>query len=104
MGRAIHRVSDSDFFFSPACNSSVPTPELFNSPRFEGFWENLKLKFDLVLIDSPPLDSLTGCFGPGIEGGRSGPGRGGGKDQMADSQICQGTDRKGRGERPGDRV
>ncbi len=55
VGRAIHRVSESDLFFSPACNSSVPTPDLFNSPRFEGFWANLKLKFDLVLIDSPPL-------------------------------------------------
>lgn len=55
MGRAIHRVSDSDLYVSPACNSSVPTPELFNSPRFEGFWGNLKHKFDYVLIDSSPL-------------------------------------------------
>jgi len=55
VGRAIHKVSESDLFVSPASNSSVPTPELFNSPRFEGFWANLKLKFDLVLIDSPPL-------------------------------------------------
>jgi capsular exopolysaccharide synthesis family protein len=55
MSRAIHRVSDSELFVSPACNSKVATPELFNSPRFEGFWENLKMQFDLVLIDSPPL-------------------------------------------------
>ncbi len=55
VGPAIHRVGESDFFFSPAGNSSDPTPEFFNSPRLEGFWENLKLKFDLVLIDSPPL-------------------------------------------------
>jgi capsular exopolysaccharide synthesis family protein len=53
--RAMHRVGESNLFFSPACNSRVPTPELFNSPRFEGFWANLKLKFDLVLIDSPPF-------------------------------------------------
>lgn len=55
LGRAIHRVSESELFVSPACNSSVPTPELFNSPRFEGFWDNLRAKFELVLIDSPPL-------------------------------------------------
>jgi capsular exopolysaccharide synthesis family protein len=55
MARAIHQVSKSDLFVSPACNSSVPTPELFNSPRFERFWTDLKLQFDLLLIDSPPL-------------------------------------------------
>jgi len=55
VGRAVYRVNNSDLYVSPACNSSVPTPELFNSPRFEGFWANLKLKFDLILIDSPPL-------------------------------------------------
>jgi capsular exopolysaccharide synthesis family protein len=55
VGRAIHRVGDSDLFVSPATNSRVPTPELFNSPRFEGFWANLKLKFELILVDSPPL-------------------------------------------------
>jgi capsular exopolysaccharide synthesis family protein len=55
LGRAIHRVGESELYVSPACNSSVPTPELFNSPRFEGFWGNLKTRFDLVLIDSPPL-------------------------------------------------
>ncbi|MFZ0927422.1 MAG: CpsD/CapB family tyrosine-protein kinase [Syntrophobacteraceae bacterium] len=55
VGRAIHQVHDSSLFISPACNSSVPTPELFNSPRFDGFWASLKLNFDLILIDSPPL-------------------------------------------------
>jgi capsular exopolysaccharide synthesis family protein len=53
--RAVHRVSESELYVSPASNSSVPTPELFNSPRFAGFWEKLKMEFDLVLIDSPPL-------------------------------------------------
>ncbi len=55
MGRAIYRVGASDFFVSPTANSSVSTPELFNSPKFEDFWKNLKLKFDFVVIDSPPL-------------------------------------------------
>jgi capsular exopolysaccharide synthesis family protein len=52
---AIHRVGESDLFFSPASNSRDLTPELFNSPQLEEFWVNLKLEFDLVLIDSPPL-------------------------------------------------
>ncbi len=55
LARAIHRVGESDLFISPACNSSVPTPELFNSQRLEGFLANLSIEFDLVLIDSPPL-------------------------------------------------
>ncbi|MGO9557127.1 MAG: CpsD/CapB family tyrosine-protein kinase [Syntrophobacteraceae bacterium] len=55
MESAIHQVSESELFVSPVSNTNVATPELFNLPRFEGFWANLKLKFDLVLIDSPPL-------------------------------------------------
>ena len=55
VGSAIHRVGESDLSFSPACDYRDCTSELFNSPRFEGFWANLKAKFDLVLIDSPPL-------------------------------------------------
>ena len=55
LDRAIHRVGKSNLRVSPSCNSSVFTPELFNSPRFDEFWTNLKLNFDLVLIDSPPL-------------------------------------------------
>jgi capsular exopolysaccharide synthesis family protein len=55
VGTAIHQVNDSSLFVSPACNSCIPTPELFNSPKFGGFWTNIKLNFDLVLIDSPPL-------------------------------------------------
>ena len=55
LDRAIHRVGESNLRVSPSCNSHVFTPELFNSPRFDGFWTNLKNNFDLVLIDSPPL-------------------------------------------------
>jgi protein-tyrosine kinase len=55
VGRTIHRVGESSLFVSPSSNSSTPTPELFNSPRFEEFWASIKLNFDLVLIDSPAL-------------------------------------------------
>jgi capsular exopolysaccharide synthesis family protein len=53
--RAIHRVGESSLFVSPASNSGSPTPELFNALRFEDFWANVKLNFDLVVIDSSPL-------------------------------------------------
>jgi capsular exopolysaccharide synthesis family protein len=55
VGRAIHQVNGSNLFVSPAFNTGAPTPELFNSSKFDGFWANLKLNFDLVLIDSLPL-------------------------------------------------
>jgi capsular exopolysaccharide synthesis family protein len=54
VGRAIYQVNDSSLFVSPASNGCVPTPELFNSP-FDEIWANLKHRFDLVFIDSPPL-------------------------------------------------
>ncbi len=55
VGQAVHQVRDSSLFVSPVSNSSGPTPEIFDSPRFVEFWEKLKLDFDLVLIDSAPL-------------------------------------------------
>jgi protein-tyrosine kinase len=55
IANAIHRIGQSSLFMSPACNSSVSTPEIFNSPTFNGFCQNLRTGFDLVLIDSAPL-------------------------------------------------
>jgi protein-tyrosine kinase len=55
VGAVIHRVGESSLFVSPSSNSGAPTPSLFNSPRFDGFWASVKLDFDLVLIDSSPL-------------------------------------------------
>ncbi|MHC1725258.1 MAG: CpsD/CapB family tyrosine-protein kinase [Syntrophobacteraceae bacterium] len=55
IGNALHRVGQSKLFMSPSMNSSVSTPEIFNSPTFDGLCQNLKTDFDLVLIDSAPL-------------------------------------------------
>jgi len=52
---ALNQIGDSKLFVSPSCNSSTSTPEIFDSPRFESFWRNLRDRFDLILIDSPPL-------------------------------------------------
>jgi capsular exopolysaccharide synthesis family protein len=62
LGLAIHRVRESSLFISPASNTGAPTPELFNSPRFEEFWASIKLNFDLVVIDSPALAISPDAF------------------------------------------
>jgi Mrp family chromosome partitioning ATPase len=51
---AFHRVGQSKLFVSPSCNSAVSTPEIFNS-KFESMCQNMRTKFDLILIDSAPL-------------------------------------------------
>ena len=52
---ALYQIGESKLFVSPSCNSSTSTPEMFDSPRFDSFWRTLRDRFDLVLIDSPPL-------------------------------------------------
>ncbi len=52
---ALYQIGESKLFVSPSCNSSTSTPEMFDSPRFDTFWRTLRDRFDLVLIDSPPL-------------------------------------------------
>ena len=52
---AIYQIGKSKLYVSPSCNSSTFTPEIFDSPRFESFWRDLRDRFDLILIDSPPL-------------------------------------------------
>ena len=52
---ALYQIGESKLFVSPSCNSSTSTPEMFDSPRFETFWRTLRDRFDLILIDSPPL-------------------------------------------------
>lgn len=54
MERAIAKIEDSD---SPVCLISQNTilyPKYFYSPKISVFWEKLKERFDLILIDSPP--------------------------------------------------
>jgi protein-tyrosine kinase len=52
---AFHQIGDSRLFISPSCNSATSTPEIFDSPRFESLWNNIRDRFDMVLVDSPPL-------------------------------------------------
>jgi protein-tyrosine kinase len=52
---SIYQIGKSSLFMSPSCNSAASTPEIFSSPTFNGFCQNLRNEFDLVLIDSAPL-------------------------------------------------
>lgn len=57
MERAIAKIEDSD---SPVCLISQNTilyPQYFYSPKISVFWEKLKERFDLILIDSPPASA-----------------------------------------------
>ena len=54
-GNAVYQVGQSSLFVSPSCNSSVATPEIFNSPRFADFWGSLRQTYDLILVDCAPL-------------------------------------------------
>jgi protein-tyrosine kinase len=55
MDNAVYRVGSSNLFISPSCNSSVSTPEIFDSNKIVNLWAKLKQKFDIILVDSPPL-------------------------------------------------
>ncbi|MGC9197268.1 MAG: CpsD/CapB family tyrosine-protein kinase [Syntrophobacteraceae bacterium] len=51
---SFQRAGQSRLFVSGCSNSSVSTPEIFNS-AFERMCEKLRVSFELVLIDSAPL-------------------------------------------------
>ena len=40
-------------------NSKAPAGELLNAPRLNGYFRQLAEQFDLVLVDSPPLNLVT---------------------------------------------
>lgn len=51
---AFYRIGRSRLFVSPCSNTSVSTPEIFNS-SFDNMCQNLRAGFDIVVIDSAPL-------------------------------------------------
>jgi len=55
IGRSLQRVGKTPLFVGPSRNSSMHTPQIYDSPRINDFYSLLKGKFDLVVVDSPPL-------------------------------------------------
>jgi len=52
---AIYRVEDTNLYIGQSSNTSTFTPEIFNSQSLETFWETLRHRFDITVIDSTPL-------------------------------------------------
>jgi len=55
--QAIAKIEDSTTSLSLISQSTIPYPQYFYSPRISVFWEKLKERFDLILIDSPPASA-----------------------------------------------
>jgi len=54
LDKALYKIGNTDLFISPISSRSSSTPWIFNSHRFDVFWEKLRQLFDLILVDSPP--------------------------------------------------
>ena len=67
---AFHQIGSSRLHVSPSCNSASFTPEIFDSSEIDIFWQELKNRFSLIIVDSPPLaDSPDGlAFAPHADG------------------------------------
>jgi Mrp family chromosome partitioning ATPase len=63
--QALYRVEETSLFISPMSQHPDSSPEIYHSERFERFWSQLRDRFDLVLVDSPPAakspDGLAIC-------------------------------------------
>ncbi len=49
------RIEDSNLFVCPSFNNGTLSPEVFDSRLMGDFFARLRNRFDLVVIDSPPL-------------------------------------------------
>lgn len=54
MNETLCRVEDSSLYVMPLFLRTMATPKTLNSAREAGFWEPLRNRFDLVIVDSPP--------------------------------------------------
>lgn len=59
MREVVQKCSEFPVHFVLAGNSKVPAAELLNSPNLKDSFRQMADEFDLVLVDSPPLDLVT---------------------------------------------
>ena len=57
--QAICRVEDTSLFVSPLFQHSVLTPQKLGSEAADELWEQLRQRFEYVLIDSPPVTTSS---------------------------------------------
>jgi protein-tyrosine kinase len=58
------RVEESSLYVMPLFQTSRHTPKTIESTKGQGFWEPLKDRFDLIIVDAPPATRFPD--GPGI--------------------------------------
>lgn len=63
--RVLYRIESTSLFISPMSRNPDSHPEIYHSKQFDRFWDQLRDRFDLILVDSPPAakspDGLAIC-------------------------------------------
>jgi Mrp family chromosome partitioning ATPase len=52
--KALYQIGATSLFISPISKNVAPAQRIFDSSQMDLFWEKLRERFDLILIDSPP--------------------------------------------------
>lgn len=55
VSETLHKIDNMDLYVGPSSNSRAATPAIFDSHTLNDFWKIVWERFDLILIDSPPL-------------------------------------------------
>ena len=61
---SLRQVEESSLYVMPLCESTLHTPRTLNAVKSGAFWEPLREKFELIIVDSPPATRFPD--GPGI--------------------------------------
>ena len=61
---ALSQVDESSLYVMPLFQKTMVTPRTLDLAKARGFWEPLKERFDLIIVDSPP--TMTFPDGPAI--------------------------------------
>jgi uncharacterized protein involved in exopolysaccharide biosynthesis/Mrp family chromosome partitioning ATPase len=51
----LHQVGNTTLYLSPSSNSARPSPVIFNRRRIRSVWDDLRRRFDLIIVDSAPI-------------------------------------------------
>jgi protein-tyrosine kinase len=62
--KTLHRVEETSLYVMPLFQTSMLTPRTLEATKEGGFWQPLKERFDLIIVDSPPATKFPD--GPGI--------------------------------------
>jgi capsular exopolysaccharide synthesis family protein len=57
--KALYQIGESRLFISPSSQNFASNPQIYNSLLIDVFWKKLRQRFDLILVDSPPVTTST---------------------------------------------